>query len=587
MNRRLKRYLGFVTVLFFKQAVSQQQISSTLELEALRAAPMETLYLHLNRTTLFPGETLYFSIYSIDLQSYRLSKVSKIAYVQLTDANGTQVSVQKIRLYQGRGQGDLFINTKIPSGAYTLTSFTNWIKNAGVNQFYTAEINVINPYESTPGILIGASSENIDSGALKTISVEEHTDSDTGILIRTSCTSCPINSSVTLQLQNLKGVLAQGSYSISVARVEEIPEIPSVTASGFASAYANKLRRIPQQVLDSVWIPEQREAIIAGKLIDSNKKIGLAGVPIVISLPGENFQLLTATTNATGQFFAYLKAPYEGATGYFNTTSGIAMNQQVIFQNLGQINEKFPSPRRIVIDTSLAGAIRKRSIHNQIENGYFEVKPDTVRSVFTEESYFGYLPRSYDLDDYTSFSTLRETLIEIIQDVWVKKDSDKTETLWVRAPSEIGREIFTIAPPIVTIDGIFIPNHGEILDLDARLLKYIRVVQDEIIFGDNKYQGMVALETRYGDYTSSGTPFEFSPAAPVKSYFQEFPDHSRNRIPDFRHQLYWNPRIDMNQYGQSFKFMTSRVPGTYSVTLEGFTSYGKPVTLKSYFEVKE
>jgi hypothetical protein len=239
----------------------------------------------------------------------------------------------------------------------------------------------------------------------------------------------------------------------------------------------------------------------------------------------------------------------------------------------------------IRIDESMSESIRKRSVHNQIENSYFQSKPDTVLTPYSEESYFGNYPKIYDLEDYTRFSNFRETLVEIIQDVWVKSGPNNSETLWVRAPLQEGREVYTEYPPIVTVDGIWIGNHASILDLNAEQIRYVRVLQEAINWGGQKYQGMVAIETTDGNFSKSGVPFTFKPAEPVKKYFQQTNADRKSHIPDFRHQLYWNPRLILSDTDYSFSITTSQVSGLYCAQLEGFTSYGKPVSLHYYFQV--
>lgn len=58
-------------------------------------------------------------------------------------------------------------------------------------------------------------------------------------------------------------------------------------------------------------------------------------------------------------------------------------------------------------------------------------------------------------------------------------------------------------------------------------------------------------------------------------------------IPDCRYQLLWEPNIRLREPVRYFDFYTSQVPGRYEVVLEGFTSYGKPISLKAYFEVTQ
>lgn len=563
---------------------AQQRIVSESELNALLDTPMESVYLHINRTTFFPGETLYYSVYAINMQTYRQSNISKIVYVQLINEFGEVLEAQRVRLQQGRGQGDFFFNTKYRSGAYKIIAFTNWMKNAGVKQQFQANLTVVNPYQASPLNMLSQNEPGLKLKNQNGISETVDSEPSIGLQMQTSCKPCKTESEIELTLKNLKGTLAAGEYSLSVSLVEEIPELPLVSAIDFGESYSAKSRYFSGKVFDTLWIPEQREAIISGRLLSAKDGASIQNTPIVISLPGDNFQLLTANTNSEGQFTVYLKAPFEGSTAYFAVDDEFYQDTIIEFENLADWNADLGQFENIGLDETMSDAIRKRSVHNQIENGFFEAKPDTVLTVYSEESYFGNYPKVYNLDDFTRFATFREILVEIIQDVWVKTGVNKKETLWVRAPLQEGREVYTEYPPIVTVDGVWIGNHASILDLNANQIRYVRVVQEAINWGGRKYQGMVALETRDGNY-SSGRPFNFIPAEPVKRYFQQSRSDKNSHIPDFRHQLYWNPRITLLDINYNISFSTSQVPGLYCAQLEGFTTYGKPLSLRYYFDV--
>jgi hypothetical protein len=58
------------------------------------------------------------------------------------------------------------------------------------------------------------------------------------------------------------------------------------------------------------------------------------------------------------------------------------------------------------------------------------------------------------------------------------------------------------------------------------------------------------------------------------------------RIPDFRNQLLWNSDVAVNNTDTAITFFTSDVPGTYEISMEGFTEKGVPVSLKDTFKVE-
>lgn len=582
-----------LAVFFVLEALQgQQPVRDARELAALQASPMEAAYLHLNSSTLMPGETLYYSLYCINIPIYRLSGISQVAYVQLVGADGNVYKTQKVTLRKGRGQGDLFLDTTLPSGPYKLVAFTNWMKNAGAGQFFTADITLVNPYQGDASAF--------QQGEIPIAVPPAYTDSlarsilaSAGLALETDNTVYGLGQPVKLQLRNFRGALGHGDYSLSVSRVEEVPEFPPPATVAFAGGY-NRLRaQLPQKVGDTVWIPEQRGALISGTVKTRPGGEPVSGVRVAVSLPGENFQLLAAETNAEGRFYAYLNAPYTGDTGFVELLQAPPGQYAFEMDDLGHWKGgSLGDFRSVRIDSSLAAALTSRSVHNQIENSYYPVKPDTVQAPLPEDSYFYNFPKTYDLDQYTRFPTLRETLVEIIEHVWVRREASGSYTLWVRAPLEVGREVYTQDPPLVTVDGILVADHTPLLDFNANSIRYIRVVQNAIQWGGQNYQGMVAIETRDRDYpqnwqSPAGKRFPYRKAELRKRYFRQPLEGVDPHIPDFRHQLLWLPNVALEGAVLEFPFLTSQVPGRYRINLEGFTTYGKPISLTTYIAVEE
>ena len=235
----------------------------------------------------------------------------------------------------------------------------------------------------------------------------------------------------------------------------------------------------------------------------------------------------------------------------------------------------------------MAENIRKRSIHNQIENSYFEVKPDTLALAEASDPFDGQNPEIYELEDYTRFKTLRETFVEFIAFVWVKKDENGFETFFVREPGQ--SPDYTPDPPLVVVDGILVPDRKVLLEYDARKIKSIKVLRDKYQLGGDNYQGMVAIETIDDMYLENwdsayGSRFSFLPPALSKNYFRQSP--GRMNVPDYRYQLLWEPEISIQGEGKSYSFYTSQVPGEYEIRLEGYTTYGKPISLSARFQVE-
>ncbi len=109
----------------------------------------EQVYVHMNSQTLIAGETLQFSAFCNSRLSQKPSPLSKILYVEIIGKNGA-IHQQKISLMNGRGSGDFFISSKVPTGQYYLISYTRWMKNFG--DYFQTPLLIINPFEEYPEV---------------------------------------------------------------------------------------------------------------------------------------------------------------------------------------------------------------------------------------------------------------------------------------------------------------------------------------------------------------------------------------------------------------------------------------------------
>jgi hypothetical protein len=144
------------------------------------------------------------------------------------------------------------------------------------------------------------------------------------------------------------------------------------------------------------------------------------------------------------------------------------------------------------------------------------------------------------------------------------------------------------------IDGVFVPDHAEILAFDALKVDYIKFVRNGYVFGKRDYQGVILVTTKQRDYkpTDIGsfiTENELFIPRPQKQYFkQEYTvktEQKVNRIPDYRLQLLWHPELELSSSEQQLEFYTSDVTGNYEVVLEGFARNGAPISAIAFFKV--
>jgi hypothetical protein len=108
----------------------------------------ENVYVHLNSQLLVSGEPIYLSAYCRSQLTGKSSDLSKILYVEIIGLNGP-IYQDKLRLKNGRGNGEFFVSSLVPSGKYYLIAYTRWMRN--FNDYFKAPIEIINPFETAGG----------------------------------------------------------------------------------------------------------------------------------------------------------------------------------------------------------------------------------------------------------------------------------------------------------------------------------------------------------------------------------------------------------------------------------------------------
>ncbi len=570
---------------------AQYVVKSETELASLKKLPLEKVYLHGNTAVLFPGEYLYYSVYCLNAATNKLSKISRMAYVELVGEDRQTIFKQKVRLEGGRGQGDFFIPVSVPSGNYKLIGYTQWMKNAGTAQLFQDNIAIVNPYRTDQGAILR--NEDVETMGTKEMPVTTMKE-DRSIVLLTDSTRYGKRQKVSLTSRNFRGPLGYGNYSISVRKKETLGGKGAMNSRVFANTYLGAAKVLPKTVNDMIFLPEQRGELFFGSVVDKNQQ-PVADETVVISVPGSDFQLKSAITDNKGNFYTYVSKPYDAPVLLAQTLEGneaydvrIDRQASLSYDDLQFGNFKIGREHEQTILT--------RSIHNQVENGYYSVKPDSILGVDKKDPFDGGTPEVILLDEFTRFPTFRETLVEVVPNVWVKKLEVGKYTFWVREELENYENDFESDPPLVLVDGVFVPDHRSLLEYNARTIEKISILRDPLVLGSKKYLGMVVLETFEGNYLERLPPSGMAqvgldlPAA-TKNYFTQGyggAEAQLKRIPDFRYQLFWEPQLEIGAETESpqFEFYTSDVPGEYEIVLEGFTTYGKPISARETIVVE-
>lgn len=99
-----------------------------------RNIPQEEVFLHMDNTCYFAGDTLYFKAYVRRSDTGKLTNLSQLLYAELWNQEGYMLERHLVKLKDGQGTGSFVLNDSLYGGFYELRAYTRWQLNWGEYQ---------------------------------------------------------------------------------------------------------------------------------------------------------------------------------------------------------------------------------------------------------------------------------------------------------------------------------------------------------------------------------------------------------------------------------------------------------------------
>lgn len=576
---RLKHILLLILLINTKQIAAQQEVSLN-----------ETLFIHANATTFVSGETLLYKIYCLKSADKTPSAISKIAYTELVDSNSNVIFKNKLHLNNSTAAGDYFIPTTIKTGNYKLIGYTAWTLNSSVSKIFQIDIKIINPYEVNETNTVDKNS-SIKTTAEKAIvltasPINKENLLDQNFKINLNKKNFSNREKVVLEIASLSSA-EKGNYSLSVRKIDNLTFAQQLTASEFSK---NPTSIETLKTKEKLILPELRGETISGKIIPKDNSTSVQNINVALSITGKSFAFKVVKTDQAGHFIFNLDKNYNG--------------NETVLQVLGEQKESFtieldkatePEYSKLSFQPSFRLPIEfketllERSIASQIENAYYLNKTDSIVKPEKIDPFYSPIAKEYNLNDFTRFPTLKETIIEIATVASYKQNGNNYSLHVV----DYTTKFQSPEPALVIIDGLLLQNVNELFTYNMNNVRSINVLTGGYYVGPKVFNGIISIITEDGNYTSPQKenyilkPALLRPSLKKSYYKTDYTDTTKyERIPDFRSQLLWNPEIDLSN-GKPITFFTSDLSGTYEISLEGFTEKGNPVSIKDFIEIKD
>ena len=496
------------------------------------AGLVERTYVCTDRHSYVAGEDVFCSVFCFDGGSGSLSDFSSVAYVELISPEGSAVRV-KMALQDGRGAGRLRLPSTLPTGNYRLIAYTALNRNEEDMDYFRGS-RVISVYNT-----LSASRQDsvVPDGDAATAAVEG-TGRPYGAAAPAGLVMEQLGDS--LFLRNSGTECLDFCLSLSISDALPDPEGPGL--ADFLEARSGD--RATLRTDAELSIPEYE-----GEIVSIRVPAMYSGVTAVLSGPGLRNDIYSSTVDSTGLVSFY--------------TGNIYGDRDLVFElNSRDVNDDFSlevlspfaSPEldrdgvpELHLNGSVAEDLKRRSVAMQISRHFgideymdsLQLRPDLL--------FKGGTMTVYEMDDYTRFPTMRETIVEYVREVHIRRQDGEPVLKIVPGKSFESYSSMLGGNALVLVDGVPVSEHGRVLDLNPALLRRICIYPYDVSTGSCIYSGVVNFISFRGDMAGLQFPgrvriLDFHGVTfPVTVGAAEEDSLS----PDYRYTRIWQPLLHL------------------------------------------
>ena len=505
------------------------------------AGLVERTYVCTDRHSYVAGEDVFCSVFCFDGGSGSLSDFSSVAYVELISPEGSAVRV-KMALQDGRGAGRLRLPSTLPTGNYRLIAYTALNRNEEDMDYFRGSrvISVYNTLSASrqESVVLDAASAAVagkdhsygaavegkgrpyGAAAPAGLELEQRGDS---LFLRNSGTECL-------------------DFCLSLSISDALPDPEGPGLADFLEARSGD--RTTLRTDAKLSIPEYE-----GEIVSIRVPAMYSGVTAVLSGPGLRNDIYSSTVDSTGLVSFY--------------TGNIYGDRDLVFElNSRDVNDDFSlevlspfaSPEldrdgvpELHLNGSVAEDLKRRSVAMQISRHFgideymdsLQLRPDLL--------FKGGTMTVYEMDDYTRFPTMRETIVEYVREVHIRRQDGEPVLKLVPGKSFESYSSMLGGNALVLVDGVPVSEHGRVLDLNPALLRRICIYPYDVSTGSCIYSGVVNFISFRGDMAGLQFPgrvriLDFHGVTfPVTVGAAEEDSLS----PDYRYTRIWQPLLHL------------------------------------------
>jgi hypothetical protein len=354
-----------------------------------------------------------------------------------------------------------------------------------------------------------------------------------------------------------------------------------------------------QNVLDdkegftAVYPPEVNGPLVTGNVYKIATGERVAGLPTYLALPNKQYQVYFAQSNAKGQVQFELKdyfgsgemvvRPYSADDSLYRIELQNQYAEQYTSQPLAPLTFAATNPN-LLTNYSVGMQVRQVYAGDSLNQFSAPQRTDTF-------SFIGVPDYTYNLDDYTRFTTMEEVLREYVRPINVGSRQGKPHMVFVDEATHTPYD----ENLLVMLDGVPLYRGDRIFQYDPLKVKKLEIYPRGYVMGPYYFLGVASFSTYKGQFDAHELDphlisFDYSGLQMQREFYAptyETAERKESRVPDYRNTLYWNPNIQLTANGTtSVSFYSCDQKGRYLGVLQGLDDKGNPIAQEFQFEVK-
>ena len=539
----------------------------------------ERVYLSTDKGIYVAGDALWCSAYSVDVNTGRLSTFSNIAYVEVHSADG-MACTGKIALENGRGAGRVNLPNTLPTGNYRVLAYTAQSCNEVGYDYLMASktISVFNPLTNErvkDGVRLVSETDYAQKlfhypgqeGRMSLVAGETYDGRHAFVKVSNNGVE-PLTLNVSVYHND--GIISPRNGGIADF-ISELSSLPA--AKGFTRTR----------------VPEYEGEIIRAKVsgTDAEGIRAVASKHVFFSTPSAKPDSYSSSIDSEGNVSIYTSNIYGDKEMFVeieNPGKDNVCHLEIIPPFVDAAPGEIPA---LEMCPSLGPKLESRSMSMQIGRAFesdtlYEFLPISAPDLFSDG-----LER-YNLDDYTRFPLLEETIIEFITELRVRKFEGRRD-IQVLMRDSYRDAYFSQGVSLAMIDGIPVFDQEKVLSYDPALIHYVDIYPYTYFIGSRCFSGVVNFVTYKGNLPT----LEFEDNVRIvnfqgASYPQAVTGEGlSDAYPDYRRTILWQPLVTVAP-GESITLecKTPAYGGRFEVVAEGVgESTCSPVYSHTFMEL--